>query len=92
MNYTNIHDGYIFADSYCRYLTESDLVGLNEWELKVARNEIYARHGRLFKDTSLQNYFDSCYWYKGYISSENFNNDSLNDYEIYNIKLIKSYE
>lgn len=88
----NGYDGYIFADSNCRYLTKSDLVNLNKWELKIARNEIYARHGRLFKDSSIQNYFNSCYWYDGYISPESFNNNTLNDYETYNIKLIKSYE
>ena len=91
---SNVHsyNGYIFADSNCRYLTKSDLVNLNKWELKIARNEIYARQGRLFKDSSIQNYFNSCYWYDGYISPESFNNNTLNDYETYNIKLIKSYE
>ena len=85
-------DGYIFYDSDSRYLTDVDLSGLSSWELKVARNEIYARHGRLFKDSSLQNYFNSCSWYSGYISPDSFNNDSLNNVEKYNIKLIKKYE
>ena len=45
--------GYIFYDSDSRYLTGDELSGLSSWELKVARNEIYARHGRLFKDNEL---------------------------------------
>ncbi|MDZ4910730.1 YARHG domain-containing protein, partial [Clostridium perfringens] len=79
-------DGYIFSDSDVRYLTASDLSGLSSWELKLARNEIYARHGRLFKDSSLQNYFNSCTWYNGYISPDDFNDDSLNSVEKYNVK------
>lgn len=85
-------DGYIFYDSDVRYLTASDLSGLSSWELKLARNEIYARHGRLFKDSSLQNYFNSCTWYNGYISPDDFNDDSLNSVEKYNVKLIKKSE
>ena len=84
--------GYIFYDSDTRYLTDEDLRGLSSWELRIARNEIYARRGRLFNDPSLQNYFDSCSWYNGYISPNNFNENSLNKIEQYNVKLIKKYE
>ena len=84
--------GYIFYDSDTRYLTDEDLRGLSSWELKIARNEIYARRGRLFNDSSLQNYFDSCSWYNGYISPNSFNENSLNKIEQYNVKLIKKYE
>lgn len=84
--------GYIFYDSDTSYLTNSDLQGLSSWELKLARNEIFARRGRLFSDSSLQDYFDSCSWYYGYILPEDFNDDSLNKVEQYNVKLIKEYE
>ena len=84
--------GYIFYDSDTRYLTDEDLRGLSSWELKIARNEIYARRGRLFNDSSLQNYFDSCSWYNGYISPNSFNENSLNKIEQYNVKMIKKYE
>lgn len=85
-------NGYIFYDSNSRYLTSSDLAGLSKWELRVARNEIYARHGRLFKDSDLQNYFNSCSWYNGHISPDRFNENTLNKVEVYNIKFIKKYE
>ena len=75
-----------------RYLTSSDLKGLSSWELKIARNEIYARRGRLFKSSDLQNYFNSCSWYDGYISPDSFDDDSLNKVEKYNVNLIKKYE
>lgn len=84
--------GYIFYDSDSRYLTSADLKGLSSWELRIARNEIYARRGRLFNDSSLQNYFNGCSWYNGYISPKNFDDDSLNKVEKYNVNLIKKYE
>ena len=79
-------------DSDTRYLTSSDLKGLSSWELKIARNEIYARRGRLFKSSDLQNYFNSCSWYDGYISPDSFDDDSLNKVEKNNVNLIKKYE
>lgn len=85
-------DEYVFYDSDRRYLTNADLSSLSNWGLKLARNEIYARHGRLFKDSSLQSYFNSCSWYNGYISPDDFDDDSLNSIEVYNIKLIRKYE
>ena len=84
--------GYIFYDSDTTYLTSDDLRGLSKWELKIARNEIYARRGRRFKNSDLQKYFDSCSWYNGYISADNFNDDALNNVEKYNVNLIKKYE
>jgi len=41
-------NGFILPFSDSRTVTKNDLVGLTPWELKVARNEIYARHGRQF--------------------------------------------
>ena len=33
-------------------------------ELKIMRNEIFARHGYIFKSTDMQNYFAMQKWYK----------------------------
>lgn len=41
-----------------------DLSTYNLSELKLLRNEIYARYGRKFKDESLQKYFENQQWYK----------------------------
>lgn len=83
---------YILPDSDKRYLTQSDLEGLTDEELRIARNEIYARHGRLFNDQELQAYFDQQPWYKGTIPAEEFTQDMLNDYEVQNASLILEYE
>ena len=73
-------------------LTRADLKGFSKKKLKLARNEIYARHGRLFTDEFLQDYFNSKDWYEGYIESEDFDESVLNEYEISNRDLIVEYE
>lgn len=45
---------YIIPDSSTRLLTAADLNGLSKNELRLARNEIFARYGRRFKDQELQ--------------------------------------
>lgn len=45
-------------------LTDDDLGYLFTEELRVLRNEIFARHGWVFKDKELQKTFESMDWYK----------------------------
>ena len=86
-------DDYIIPDSSSRYLTAADLEGISNDELKKARNEIVARHGRRFKDTALQAYFDSKSWYDGTINSDDFDKTvKLSDIEKKNMEFIKKYE
>ena len=85
-------DEYIFPNSDSAYLTDYDLQGMTLEECRLARNEIYARHGRMFKDKALQNYFDSKSWYTPSVRPEDFNEHWLNEYEKANAKLIKSFE
>lgn len=83
---------YIIADSSTRYLTNSDLSSLSEWEIRVARNEIYARHGRIFKTKEISSYFEGKSWYTPSIPADQFNNSYLNSIEIENLKFITNYE
>ncbi len=83
---------YIIPDSSSRYLTSSDIAGFSTEELKLARNEIYARHGRKFKNNDLQNYFNSQNWYTGTIPADEFSETLLNDFEKKNIQFILSAE
>ena len=86
-------NGYIISDSSTRIITESELQGMSIRDLRRARNEIYARHGRTFNDDSLQSYFNSCSWYK---PNSNYNyaneNANLNEIEKQNIITIRNYE
>lgn len=89
---TVMEDAYILPQSSERKLEESDLYGLNADDLKKARNEIYARYGRMFNDTSLQNYFNEQSWYNGTIEPDAFKESWLNEYEKYNVDFIKQHE
>lgn len=86
---------YVLPYSSNVYVDESDLYGLSEWQVRIARNEIYARHGRRFKDQELQNYFDSCSWYRGTMSPSEFSakeKSILNSCEKKNLITISKYE
>ncbi|MCI9486362.1 MAG: YARHG domain-containing protein [Lachnospiraceae bacterium] len=83
---------YILPTSNSAYLTEMDLIPLTKEQLRLARNEIYARHGRKFKDASLNEYFLSKSWYVPLIEPDHFNENVFNDYETANRKLIADYE
>ena len=73
-------------------LDKSELAGLSAEQCRIARNEIYAKHGRMFDDAGLQNYFNSCSWYHGTIQADRFSDTMLSDIEIQNRNLIVSYE
>ena len=72
--------------------TPQDLSLLDSYGLKITRNEIYARHGRMFNDRDLQEYFQRQKWYVPQTASNDFDNSCLNEVERYNIELIKTYE
>ena len=83
---------YIIPGSDSRYLSESDLYGLSQEECRLARNELFARHGRKFKDAELQNYFNQFDWYYPLIEPDDFSESMLNSYEIANRDLLAEYE
>lgn len=84
---------YLLPDSATRRLTEADLTGMTREQLRLARNEIYARRGRKFSDKSLKDYFGAQAWYRGRISGRDFNEKTmLNLVEQANVEVIKSYE
>lgn len=75
-----------------RLLTEDDLVFLSSEELILARNEPYARHGRIFKVDWIREYFEAQPWYHGTLTEEEFSSDLFSDIEMKNIMFIKEYE
>ena len=83
---------YILPESDSRYLSASELSGLDAATLRLARNEIYARHGRRFRASDLQSYFDGKSWYSGTVSPEDFSESVFNSYEKANLKLIQDAE
>ena len=87
-----VESGYILPESSTRLLTNADLAGFSADMCRLARNEIYARHGRMFKDAYLQNYFNAQSWYHGSIPADSFNNNLLSQTEIKNAVFIENYE
>lgn len=83
---------YVLPDSDKRKLKKSDLKGLSKEELRIARNEIYARHGRMFDDKKLQKYFDSQSWYEGTVPASEFSEDILSSVEKKNVAFIRQFE
>lgn len=83
---------FVLEESDSRLISEAELEGLGPLECKIARNEIYARYGRIFQDEFLQNYFESCTWYEGRIAAEDFQQDMLNETEKENANMISAYE
>ena len=87
---------FIFPYSDTQLISASDAYYLSDWQLRIAINEIYARHGRIFRDKELQNYFNALSWYKGVYESGEFDKlqDSiLNEIEKDNINtLVKERE
>lgn len=83
---------YFLPTSSSEYLTVSDLAGFSQDDCRMARNELYARHGRRFADPNLQAYFDALDWYEGTVEPADFDESVMNEYELANRDMIVQYE
>lgn len=84
-NYSTVPGKYPEGSS--RLLNGNDLVGKSSWDLRIMRNEIFARHGRRFKSAELRDYFMNQPWY-----SPQFDEVRLTEIETRNVEFLKSYE
>ena len=86
------NSNFIIEGSDSGYFGETFLEGFSAWDCRLARNEIYARHGKIFKDEALQTYFNSFsgIWYTP--EYEDVPDSMLNQWEIDNVKTIIGYE
>lgn len=86
-------DDYILPDSGTRLLTDSDISGMSKYDLALARNEIYARHGRKFQTAEYNAYFTSKSWYSinpYYNYGDDYSN--LNEIEVKNVQFLLDAE
>lgn len=72
-----------------RLLTTADFKGLTKADLKIMRNEIFARYGYIFKTKEMADYFKKQSGY--YARLENVD-AFLSEIELKNVALIKKYE
>ncbi len=73
-----------------RYYTEEELADMDAQTLYLARNELYARHGRRFQNEELQFFFDSEHWYEPRV--DEVPDSEFNEYEKANLQLIQELE
>ena len=71
-----------------REYTIEELKDYPEDILYLALNEIYARHGYIFRNENLQNYFMGQVWYTPLVEGENFSDEVFNEYEKENLKIL----
>lgn len=70
-------------------ITRRMLEGMFREDARKLRNEIYARHGKVFKEQELRNYFSSLDWYK---PDRKYTDASLTAIERRNAATILAYE
>lgn len=77
---------YILSDSSERIISEEEVSELSKYELYLAAQEIYARHGKKFADPVLYWRFSEQIWYDPYHFV--FSDEVLSEIEEENLKLI----
>lgn len=84
-------DEYILPDADSRYIGREELEGAYSGEeLRYIRNEFYARHGYIFQDDTLREYFMGKSWYSPEVTE--VPESMLNEYEIANRDLVIELE
>lgn len=85
-------DQYVIPISSIAPVTEETLANLSDNELWIARNEIYARHGKLFENEYLKMYFNACSWYQPKDGANDIDATELSEVEQANLQMIVKME
>ena len=56
-------DEYIMPDADIRVYESWEIADFDEHDTQMAINELFARHGRIFKDDDVRRYFNNISWY-----------------------------
>ena len=86
-NDENIQGRYPFTS--LKVLTRGELIVFTNDELDIMRNEIFARHGHIFKTDRYRNYFNAQSWYSGLFEDAT---NRLSEIEKLNIEQIKAVQ
>lgn len=82
-------DSYMMYDVDSRYVSYDELSGWSSSDLAKLRNEIFARHGRIFQTQKWIDYFATKTWY---VPRYDNVDSMLNDYEWANLEVILKLE
>ena len=75
-----------------KYYTKEELENEPMLVIHLAKNEIYARHGYIFANEDLYNYFMGCIWYSPICDSADFDEDVFNEYERANLAILANLD
>ena len=78
-----------YSHASANTLVEEDVANMTKSDLRLMRNEIYARHGYAFKMKDMRAYFDNQDWYMPLHTDIR---NMLTEVEKKNVELIKRYE
>lgn len=78
---------FVLPQSSVQPLSPAVIAGLDKAQLRIARNEIYARHGRIFKSPDLAAHFSQFAWYRPVAAEV-----TLNPIEQANVDLLQQAE
>lgn len=78
--------------------TDKEYYTIEEFEsepmmvIHLAKNEIYARHGYIFSNEDLFNYFMGCIWYSPTCDGTDFDDSIFNEYEKANLEILSNLD
>ena len=75
-----------------RYYTKEEFESEPMLVIHLAKNEIYARHGYIFRNEDLYNYFMGCIWYSPTCDSADFDDNIFNEYEKANLEILSDLD
>jgi len=88
-NNITTNSSLLYPQTSERILSRTELANYTAWELRIMRNEIFAKYGYIFKSEDLKNYFNQQLWYRPRYSDVS---DRLTPIEKKNTETIKSME
>lgn len=80
--------GFIFPTSDTELIDQRSIENLSDSDLMYAINEIYARHGYIFQNQQLREYYEQFVWYCGEIPSAEFTVECFGQIEADNWSLL----
>lgn len=75
-----------------QFYEANDFAGVPGLIIHLAKNEIYARHGYVFQNEDLYNYFMGCLWYQPIQNAGPFDDSVFNEYEKKNLQLLSELD
>ena len=81
-----------YPEGSTRLLSEEELENYDADELRIMRNEIFARHGYIFRTDDMSEHFASEPWYEGTIADASEVSRQFSDIEKKNVETIKAAE